>query len=117
VHAHYQYPRAYLQEFFDKWNMEVGLVGRDHWIENNPGMNILYAHKGIAERLDIYPNMQVEPAARFGDLARQDNEKVSACFEKYQDRIMFGSDIGNSGPEDELTEAELREERADLDAS
>jgi predicted TIM-barrel fold metal-dependent hydrolase len=71
----------------------------------------------IAERLDAYPNMQVELAARFGDLARQDNEKVRAYFEKYQDRIMFGSDFGNSGPEDELTEAELREERADLDAS
>jgi predicted TIM-barrel fold metal-dependent hydrolase len=104
---------------------ETIMAARDHWIENNPRLNILCAHNGsmshdvdmIAEHLDKYPNMTVELAARFGDLARQDNAKVRAYFGKYQDRIMFGSDFGNSLPEDELTEAGLAEEKADLDAS
>ena len=46
------------------------------WISKNPDLKILCAHMGsmshdvdmIAERLDKFENMYVEPAARFGDL-------------------------------------------------
>ena len=100
------------------------IAARDRWIENNPDLRILNAHLGsmshdvdmVAERLDKYPNMYVELAARFGDLARQDSHKVRAFFEEYQDRIMFGTDYGTSRPEEEMTDAELDRERADLDA-
>ncbi len=60
--------------------------------------------------LEEYPNMYAETAARFGDLASQDSKKVAAFFEKYQDRLMFGSDYGNSKKEDEMTEEELKNE-------
>ncbi len=104
---------------------ETIIAARDQWIENNPDLQILCAHLGsmshdvdmVAERLDKFPNMQVEPAARFGDLARQDSEKVRAFFEKYQDRIMFGSDYGNSTSEDAMTDVDLDAEETDLDAS
>ncbi|MGI9553023.1 MAG: amidohydrolase family protein, partial [Aurantibacter sp.] len=81
---------------------ETIISARDDWISNNPNLPILCAHMGsmshdvdmIAERLDKFPNMYVEPAARFGDLAGQDSKKVKAFYEKYQDRIMFGTDYG-----------------------
>lgn len=102
---------------------ETIISARDRWIENNPDLNILCAHLGsmsnhverVAERLDKFPNMYVEPAARFGDLARQDTEKVRAFFEKYQDRIMFGSDYGNSTPQDAMTKDELNTEQLNLE--
>ncbi len=126
---HYGYyqnnPQYHAYNFPEIPTYETIITARDNWIESNPDLKILCAHNGsmshdtdmIAERLDKFPNMYVELAARFGDLARQDNGKVRAYFKKYQDRIMFGSDYGNSRPEDEFTAAELEEERADLDES
>ncbi len=104
---------------------ETIISARDRWIENNPDLNILCAHLGsmsnhverVAERLDKFPNMYVETAARFGDLARQDTKKVKAFFENYQDRIMFGSDYGNSTPQDAMTEDELKTEQLNLEKS
>ncbi|SHG45457.1 amidohydrolase family protein [Flagellimonas flava] len=101
------------------------IAARDRWIENNPDLKILCAHLGsmshdvdmVADRLDNYPNMYVEPAARFGDLARQNPKKVGAFFAKYQDRIMFGTDFGNSNPEEAMTDAELEQEKEELDAN
>lgn len=104
---------------------ETIISARDRWIEKNPDLNILCAHLGsmsnhverVAERLDKFPNMYVETAARFGDLARQDTEKVRAFFEKYQDRIMFGSDYGNATPQDAMTDDELNTEKLNLEKS
>ena len=101
---------------------ETIIAARDHWIENNPELPILCAHIGsmshdvdmVATRLDKYPNMQVELAARFGDLARQDSRKVRTFFDTYQDRIMFGSDFGNGRPESEMTPAEIEDEKEDI---
>tara|TARA_B110000977_G_scaffold134792_1_gene171506 strand:- start:37 stop:1101 length:1065 start_codon:yes stop_codon:yes gene_type:complete len=102
---------------------ETIITARDRWIENNSDLQILCAHLGsmshdvdmVATRLDQYPNMSIEIGARFGDLASQDSKIVSAFFEKYQDRIMFGSDYGNSKVEASMTAAELKEEENDLD--
>jgi len=41
--------------------------------------------------LDEFPNLHVETAARLGELGRQPR-RARAFFEKYQDRIMFGTD-------------------------
>ncbi|WP_299487797.1 amidohydrolase family protein [uncultured Allomuricauda sp.] len=101
---------------------ETIITARDKWIETNPDLRILCAHMGsmshnidmVAERLDKFPNMYVEPAARFGDLASQDSKKVKAFFEKYQDRILFGSDYGNSIPENAMTPDEIELEKTNL---
>lgn len=102
---------------------ETIISARDNWIENNPDLKIFCAHMGsmshdvemIAERLDKFKNMYVEPAARFGDLVGQDPIKVKAFYEKYQDRVMFGTDFANSTQQDSLSVIELQEERAELD--
>lgn len=99
------------------------ISARDRWVERNPNLKILCAHLGsmshdvnmVAERLDKFPNIYVECGARFGDLARQDTRKVQAFFDKYQDRILFGSDYGNSSLEKAHDSAELQQERENLD--
>ena len=118
-------PQYHAYNFPEIPSYETIIAARDNWIAGNPDLEILCAHNGsmshdvqmIGEHLDAYPNMYVEMAARYGDLARQDRERVRAYFEKYQDRILFGSDYGNSRPESELTAAELEAEKADLDES
>lgn len=104
---------------------ETIISARDNWIANNPDLKILCAHMGsmshdvamVADRLDKFPNIYVEPAARFGDLVGQDSDKVRAFFEKYQDRILFGTDYGTSSPQEDKTEDELRKEEQTLDES
>jgi len=68
----------------------------------------------VAERLDKFPNIYVEPAARFGDLVGQDSDKVRTFFEKYQDRILFGTDYGTSVVQDMKTDEELKSEEQNL---
>lgn len=104
---------------------ETIIASRDNWIAKNPDLNILCAHLGsmshdvdmVAERLDEFPNMYVETAARFGDLVGQDSEKVREFFEKYQNRIFFGTDYGNSISQTEMAPEELKTEAKNLEAN
>ncbi len=109
---HYNYYKnnpqyhAYLHPEVPSW--ETIIAARDRWIERNPNLIIVAAHMGsmshdvdmVAERLEKYPNMYVETAARFGDLTGQDSEKVRDFFIKYQDRILYGTDFGFSSPQE-----------------
>lgn len=107
---HYNYYKnnpqyhAYQHPEIPQW--EDIIAARDNWIDQNPDLTIIGAHMGsmshdvdlVAERLDKFPNLYVETAARIGDLTRQDTEKMRAFFEKYQDRIMYGTDMGINSP-------------------
>jgi predicted TIM-barrel fold metal-dependent hydrolase len=77
---------------------------RDHLLEKHPHLRFIGAHLGslewdvaeIAKRLDKFPNMMVETAARIGQLqyqSIQNWQKVHDFFIKYQDRIMYGTDL------------------------
>ncbi len=50
----------------------------------------------VSECLDEHPNMHVEIAARIGELGRQPRA-ASSFIDKYQDRIMFGTDAVPGG--------------------
>ncbi|MGC8793649.1 MAG: amidohydrolase family protein [Bryobacteraceae bacterium] len=52
----------------------------------------------VAEWMDRYPNMWVEFGARIGELGRQPRT-ARRFFEKYQDRILFGTDAVPHGEE------------------
>jgi predicted TIM-barrel fold metal-dependent hydrolase len=52
----------------------------------------------VAECLDRYPNTHVEIGARIGELGRQPRN-ARKFFEKYQDRILFGTDAVPHGVE------------------
>lgn len=49
----------------------------------------------VSRWLDDFPNLHVETAARLGELGRQPR-RAREFFEKYQDRIMFGTDAAPS---------------------
>jgi len=52
----------------------------------------------VSECLDKFPNMHVELGARIGELGRQPGA-ARRFFEKYQDRILFGTDAIPRGEE------------------
>jgi len=52
----------------------------------------------VSENLNRFPNMNVDIAARIGELGRQPRT-ARAFFEKYQDRILFGTDATPHGDE------------------
>jgi predicted TIM-barrel fold metal-dependent hydrolase len=52
----------------------------------------------VGERLDRFPNMSVEIGARIGELGRQPRT-ARRFFDKYQDRILFGTDAVPNGTE------------------
>jgi len=54
--------------------------------------------QNVSENLDRYPNMFVDLAARIGELGRQPRT-ARKFFDKYQDRILFGTDATPHGDE------------------
>ena len=83
---------------------EDQINARDRMVEKHPHITFIAAHLAslewdvdeIAKRLDKYPNMAVETAARISHLEHQavsNHKKVYDFFIKYQDRILYGSDL------------------------
>jgi predicted TIM-barrel fold metal-dependent hydrolase len=67
----------------------------------NPKLRVVGAHLGsmeadvneIARRFDRYPNFAVDTAARVPYFMLQPREKVRAFLMKYQDRILYATDL------------------------
>ena len=83
---------------------EDQINARDHLLELHPDMKFIGCHLGsleynvdeLAKRLDKYPNMAVDMAARVSHLQYQsvtEREKVRVFCIKYQDRLMYGTDL------------------------
>ena len=115
---HYNYYKnnpqyhAYQHPEIPTW--ETIMEARDHWVANNPKLTIIAAHLAsmghdldlVAERLDQYPNLMVETAARWGDITLQDSEKVKKFFIQYQDRVLYGTDLSINTPAQENSTSE-----------
>lgn len=77
------------------------LEARDHVLANNPELRMVGVHLGsmerdldnIARHLDKYPNLAVDTAARMQYLMMAPTEKVRAFLIKYQDRVIYGTDL------------------------
>jgi predicted TIM-barrel fold metal-dependent hydrolase len=77
------------------------LEARDHVLAANPKLRIVGVHlgsmeknlDGIATRLDRYPNFAIDTAARMEYLMLASPEKVRAFLIKYQDRVLYGTDL------------------------
>jgi predicted TIM-barrel fold metal-dependent hydrolase len=90
-------------------NQEL-LAARDRVIARHPRTTFVLLHVSNAENLaavsaclDRYPNTLVDIAARIGELGRQPRA-ARRFFERYQDRIFFGTDaipppVGNETPQ------------------
>jgi hypothetical protein len=84
---------------------------RDRFVEQHPDMRFVGAHLGslewnvdeLAKRLDRFPNMAVDVAARVPHIQFQsqaDREKVRNFLIKYKDRIIYATDSGLSEDSD-----------------
>ena len=77
------------------------LDARDHLLGQNPKLRVVGAHlgsmeddlDGLAQRLDRYPNFAVDTAARVVHLVVMPGGEVRAFILKYQDRIIYGTDL------------------------
>jgi len=84
-------------------NAEI-LEARNRVLARHPKTQFIMLHVGnnaenltyVAECIDRFPNMHVEIAARIGELGRQ-LRSARKFFDKYQDRIMFGTDASPNG--------------------
>lgn len=82
------------------------LEARNRVFERHPKTQFVVLHVGnyaenlasVAENLDRFPNLTVDIAARIGELGRQPRT-ARKFFDKYQDRILFGTDATPHGDE------------------
>ena len=82
------------------------LAARDRVVARHPKTQFVALHAGnfaenlghVAERLGRYPNLHIDIAARIGELGRQPRA-AKRFFDKYQDRIVFGTDAVPHGDE------------------
>ncbi|HVN20124.1 MAG TPA: amidohydrolase family protein [Dongiaceae bacterium] len=80
---------------------ETILAARDRMLAENPKLRVIGCHLGsmevdvddIARRFERYPNFAVDTAARVIYLMMQPPEKVRAFLIKYQDRVLYGTDL------------------------
>ncbi len=94
------------------------LEARDHVLANNPQLRMVGVHLGsmerdldnIANHFDRYPNFAIDTAARMQYLMLMPPEKVRAFLIKYQDRVLYGTDL-DLLPEDNLADT-LKEWRS-----
>jgi len=76
------------------WKQTERLIAR------HPNTTFLLIHLGLSEDLDYmeklldaHPNVYVDTAARVPEFGRHPVDKVRAFFLKFQDRILFGTDL------------------------
>jgi predicted TIM-barrel fold metal-dependent hydrolase len=75
------------------------LEARNRMIARHPRTHFIVLHVGnfaedlenVSQNLDRFPNITVDTAARIGELGRQPRT-ARLFFDKYQDRILFGTD-------------------------
>ncbi len=69
-------------------------------VNRHPGTTFLFIHLGLSEDLeymekllDAHPNVFVDTAARIPEIGRHPARRVRDFFLKFQDRILFGTDL------------------------
>ena len=76
------------------------LDAQDRMLAKFPDLTVIAAHLGsqahdldaLGKRLDRFPNLYVDVAARTPELQSQPAYKVRLFFQKYQDRLLYGTD-------------------------
>jgi len=111
-----KHPEYHMYQHPDAPSYEEQIAARDQILENYPDLKFVGAHIGslewsieeVANRFEKYPNFNVDLSARMGHIQFQtieDREKVRSFFIKYQDRILYGSDMTLS---EDITDVEKR---------
>ncbi|WP_157138664.1 amidohydrolase family protein [Asticcacaulis biprosthecium] len=98
------HPDYYMYAHPEGPSYEHLMAVRDDFLDRHPKLNFMGAHMAslewsvdaLSSFLDRFPNATVETAARMAQLQHQslrDHDKVRNFFLKYQDRILYGSDL------------------------
>jgi predicted TIM-barrel fold metal-dependent hydrolase len=96
-------PQYYMFLYPEAPSYDAQIISRDNILRKYPKLDFIGAHLAslewsvdeLAKRLDSYPNLKADIAARMYPLQYQSNnnrEKVRNFFIKYQDRILYGTD-------------------------
>jgi hypothetical protein len=99
---------------------EDQINARDHLLEMHPDLIFIGCHLGslewnvdeLALRLDKFPNMAVDMSARICHLQYQsakDRKKVRDFCIKYQDRLMYGTDLSDNNSNGEKLSKNVHE--------
>ena len=98
------HPDEYMYLHPERPSYDEYINARDHMLEKHPDLIFIGAHLGslewsvdeLAKRLDKFPNMAVDMAERISHLQYQaltNWQKVHDFFIKYQDRLLYGTDL------------------------
>ncbi|NET38246.1 MAG: amidohydrolase family protein [Cyanothece sp. SIO1E1] len=90
---------------------EDQMEARNNRLDKHPDLQFMGAHMAsiewsvdsLAAWFDRYPKATVDLAARMGQVfwqTQQDREKVRDFFIKYQDRLLYATDMGDNGSPD-----------------
>ncbi|CAN5167682.1 hypothetical protein BH23BAC1_BH23BAC1_22780 [soil metagenome] len=101
------HPEEHMYLHPERPSYEEYIEARDQMLEKHPDLKFVGAHLGslewsvdeLAKRLDRFPNMAVDMAERISHLQFQaltDWQKVHDFFIKYQDRIIYATDLRKS---------------------
>lgn len=77
------------------------LRARDHLLEQNPNLRVVGAHLGsletdfnqLGQHFDRYPNFAVDLAGRMAYIMAQPRADMITFITKYQDRLIYGTDL------------------------
>lgn len=89
-------------------SFEELVESRDNLLVKHPDLRLIGAHLGsleydvdeLAKRLDRFPNFAVDMAARVCHFQVQEREKVRNFIIKYQDRLLYATDLVYSPDDD-----------------
>jgi hypothetical protein len=106
-----EHPQYHMFLHPDYPSYEDQINARDHLLELHRDLIFIGCHLGslewnvdeLAKRLDKFPNMAVDMAARICHLEYQsakDREKVRKFCIKYQDRLLYGTDLSSNDNSD-----------------
>jgi hypothetical protein len=106
-----EHPQYYMYLHPELPSYEQQMAARDRMLDRNPNLKFDGAHMAslewsvdrLAAFLDRYPNAVVDLAARMGQVQFQSNQdpaKVRRFFIRYQDRLLYGTDLSQNPGDD-----------------
>ncbi len=112
------YPQWHMYGRTDIPDHAANIAARDNVLKRHPKLRSTGAHLGsqefsleeMAKRFDAFPNYNVDTSARIGDLAYFDRSALIAFLTRYQDRVMFGTDVVMRRPHSTMTPEERAEQ-------
>lgn len=99
------HPQYHMHMFPEAPSYDDQINARDNLLARNPDLDFVASHLAslewsvdeLALRMERFPDLDVEMSARINHLqyqSIQDYEKVRQFLLKYQDRLMYGTDVG-----------------------